>query len=80
MAQSKARDFAGKMAELETLVTQLEAGELSLEESLKAFESGIRLIRDCQQRLAGAEQKVSQLLEQNGQLHEAPLSPHTLTE
>ncbi|WP_028303643.1 exodeoxyribonuclease VII small subunit [Oceanospirillum maris] len=80
MAQSKATDFAGKMAELESLVTQLEAGDLPLEESLKAFENGIRLIRDCQTRLSSAEQKVSQLLEQSGQLNEAPLSSHTLTE
>lgn len=80
MAQPKAKDFAGKMAELEHLVTQLEAGDMSLEESLKAFEGGIRLIRDCQSKLTQAEQKVSQLLEENGQLTETPLSPHTLTE
>lgn len=80
MAQPKAKDFAGKMAELEQLVSQLEAGELSLEESLKAFEGGIRLISDCQNKLNQAEQKVSQLLEENGQLHEAPLSPPTITE
>ncbi|MFG1491367.1 exodeoxyribonuclease VII small subunit, partial [Oceanospirillum sp. HFRX-1_2] len=54
--------------------------ELSLEESLKAFEGGIRLIRDCQNKLTQAEQKVSQLLEENGQLNEAPLSPPTITE
>ncbi|WP_086479892.1 exodeoxyribonuclease VII small subunit [Oceanospirillum sanctuarii] len=80
MAQPKAKDFAGKMAELEQLVSQLEAGELSLEESLKAFEGGIRLIRDCQNKLNQAEQKVSLLLEENGQLTEAPLSPPTITE
>ena len=80
MAQPKAKDFAGKMAELEQLVSQLEAGDLSLEESLKAFEGGIRLIRDCQQRLSQTEQKVSQLLEENGQLSEAPLPPHAITE
>ncbi|OOV87248.1 exodeoxyribonuclease VII small subunit [Oceanospirillum linum] len=80
MAQPKAKDFAGKMAELEQLVAQLEAGELSLEESLKAFEGGIRLIRDCQNKLTQAEQKVSQLIEDNGQLTEAPLSPPTSTE
>lgn len=80
MAQAKAKDFASKMAELEQLVAQLEAGDLSLEESLKAFEGGIRLIRDCQTRLSSAEQKVSQLLEDNGHLSEVPLSPHSLTE
>lgn len=80
MAQTKAKDFAGKMADLELLVTQLETGELSLEESLKAFENGIRLIRDCQSKLTQAEQKVSQLLEENGQLVETPVSPVNITE
>lgn len=80
MANTKAKDFAGKMTELESLVTQLEAGDLSLEESLKAFESGVRLIRDCQNRLHNAEQKVSKLLEQNGELSEQPVASNTLTD
>jgi len=80
MAQPKAKDFAGKMAELEQLVYQLEAGELSLEESLKAFEGGIRLIKDCQNKLTQAEQTVGELMEDNGQLREVPLSPPTITE
>jgi len=77
MATTKAKDFAGKMTELESLVTQLESGDLSLEESLKAFESGVRLIRDCQNRLQAAEQKVSQLLEDNGTLKEQPVAGNT---
>lgn len=77
---AKAKDFAGKMAELENLVNQLESGELSLEDSLQAFESGIHLIRDCQNRLQHAEQKVSQLLEQDGQLIEQPVAGHLHTE
>ena len=39
-----------------------EAGDLSLEESLKAFEQGIKLTRECQQMLEQAEQKVQVLL------------------
>ncbi|MAC46441.1 exodeoxyribonuclease VII small subunit [Oceanospirillum beijerinckii] len=80
MATTKAKDFAGKMTELESLVTQLESGDLSLEESLKAFENGIRLIRDCQNRLQSAEQKVSQLLEDNGALKQQPVAGNTHTE
>lgn len=80
MATTKAKDFAGKMTELESLVNQLESGDLSLEESLKAFESGVRLIRDCQNRLQAAEQKVSQLLEDNGTLKEQPVAGNTHTE
>lgn len=57
---------------LQTLVERLESGELSLEESLGAFEQGIRLTRECQTSLSQAEQKVQILLERDGELSEAP--------
>ncbi len=57
-------DFEKALAELEARVHQLESGDLSLEDALKAFEEGIRLTRDCQQALTEAEQKVQLLLEQ----------------
>lgn len=59
--------FEDAMEELEKLVEQMEQGDISLEESLKAFERGIRLTRTCQQALQDAEQKVQILLEKNGQ-------------
>ena len=46
MARKKAADFETSLAELQTLVERLESGELSLEDSLGAFEQGIRLTRD----------------------------------
>jgi len=55
------------MEELEKLVELMERGDISLEESLKSFERGIRLTRTCQQALQDAEQKVQILLEKNGQ-------------
>ncbi|MDD1622159.1 MAG: exodeoxyribonuclease VII small subunit [Methylococcaceae bacterium] len=59
--------FEDAMEELEKLVEQMEQGDISLEESLKAFERGIKLTRTCQQALQEAEQKVQILLEKNGQ-------------
>ena len=59
--------FESSMEELEKLVEQMEQGDISLEESLKAFERGIKLTRTCQQALQEAEQKVQILLEKNGQ-------------
>lgn len=47
---------------LEALVERMESGELSLEDSLKAFEEGVKLTRECQQALRAAEQKVRILL------------------
>ncbi len=59
--------FEESLAELEQLVEQLEQGDLTLEESLKSFERGIKLTRNCQKSLQAAEQKVQILLEKNGQ-------------
>lgn len=54
------------LSELEHLVSELEQGNISLEESLKCFERGVVLTRTCQQALQSAEQKVQILLEKNG--------------
>ena len=59
-------DFERSLAELEAIVQRLESSDLSLEESLKAFEHGIALTRSCQQALASAEQRVQLLVEENG--------------
>lgn len=58
----KAASFEDKLQALENLVEQMEDGELNLEDSLKHFESGISLARDCQEALKNAEQKVEILL------------------
>ncbi|MHC6223777.1 exodeoxyribonuclease VII small subunit [Pseudomonas sp. X10] len=73
MARKKASiDFEQSLADLQALVERLENGELSLEESLAAFEQGISLTRDCQGALAQAEQKVQVLLERDGELAAEP--------
>ena len=56
------------------MVEQMEDGELSLEESLKAFEQGVKLTHECQQALQEAEQKVQLLSEQSGDLVATPFS------
>lgn len=68
MAKSKTEsfEFEKTLADLETLVSSMEEGELSLEESLKAFEQGIKLTRDCQTALRSAEQKVQLLINEQG--------------
>lgn len=63
-------NFEKALAELETLVEEMEQGELSLEESLKRFEKGIALSSECQQALQNAELKIKQLIEKNGKLLE----------
>lgn len=70
MPKANKFNFEEALAQLEALVEAMEQGDLSLEESLKAFEQGIKLTRDCQGALEQAEQKV-QLLIKEGQLPEA---------
>jgi len=60
-------NFESALEELESLVSQMEGGDLSLDESLKAFERGVALTRHCQTALKEAELKV-QTLTQDGDL------------
>lgn len=59
MAKEK---FEESLKKLEELVKKMEAGDLTLDESLKAFEEGIRLIRFCTRKLDETERKVEILL------------------
>lgn len=59
--------FEDSLAELEQLISKMEQGDISLEQSLESFERGVSLTRTCQKALQEAEQKVSILLAKNGQ-------------
>jgi exodeoxyribonuclease VII small subunit len=68
MAKSKKTfNFEQALGDLEALVAAMESGDMSLEESLLAFEQGIRLTRECQEALSQAEQKVQLLLSETGE-------------
>ena len=56
------KSFESSLKELEQIVEQLETGDLPLERSLELFEKGVKLSRDCQQRLDEAENRVELLL------------------
>jgi exodeoxyribonuclease VII small subunit len=58
--QDKAFDAA--LEELESVVEQLESGDLSLEDSLAAFEKGVGLVKYCNQKLSEIERKVEVLV------------------
>ncbi|OOF38623.1 exodeoxyribonuclease VII small subunit [Rodentibacter rarus] len=66
-------DFESTLAQLETIVSRLESGELPLEESLKEFEQGIQLAQLGQERLKQAEQRIQILLQKSDT---APLSEY----
>ncbi|MCW3174347.1 exodeoxyribonuclease VII small subunit [Shewanella subflava] len=60
--------FEQSLNELETIVANLEQGEVSLDDALKQFERGIKLVRQSQAKLEQAQQKVSILLEEKDTL------------
>jgi exodeoxyribonuclease VII small subunit len=62
-AQMPVADFEKALGELEGIVARMEEGELSLDDSLSAFERGIALYRQCQTALDRAELKVRKLLD-----------------
>ena len=69
MAKKKIENlsFEEALTELDTLVQQLEQGDLSLKDSISTFERGLKLSQLSQQKLKDAEQKIQILMTQNGQ-------------
>lgn len=69
--------FEESLSELDSLVNQLENGDLDLEDALKKFERGISLARSSQLKLTEAEQRVQILLQDDDQSDLAPFSPES---
>lgn len=62
MADDKAKKFEDELADLEAVVMQIDSGELSLEESIDAFERGVGLVRSLNQKLDEVERRVEVLI------------------
>jgi len=70
----KPKTFEASLQKLEQIVTKLEEGDLSLEESLELFEDGVKLSRECQGKLDQAERRIEILLkDQDGNLTLKPI-------
>jgi exodeoxyribonuclease VII small subunit len=76
MTNAKTKNFETSLEELERIVRELEQGELTLEKSLELFEQGVKLSRDCQERLAQAERRIEILMRDNqGRATVRPFDP-----
>lgn len=64
--------FEDALAKLEAIVKQMEGGDMPLEESIKAFEQGIRLVQQCTEKLNDAQRRVEVLLKADGAPDVAP--------
>ena len=73
--EPQAKSFETSLQALEEIVHKLEHGDLPLEDSLELFEQGIRLARECQERLSQAERRIEVLLrDQQGRSTAAPFT------
>jgi exodeoxyribonuclease VII small subunit len=68
-------DFEKSLEELESLVEQLESGDLSLDQSLQQFKRGVELTRHCQGVLEKAQQTVEQLIDPSDESTAVPFEP-----
>ena len=76
MNGAKPKNFETSLDELERIVRQLEQGELTLEKSLELFEQGVKLSRECQERLNQAERRIEILMRDNqGRATVTPFDP-----
>ena len=71
-SKDESLDFEAALAELEGLVGQLEGGALSLEDSLAAFERGVKLTRTCQSALRSAELRIKALTQDGDEVDLSP--------
>jgi len=73
MAEGNLRKFEDELADLEGIVSQIDSGELSLEESITAFERGVALVRSLNQKLDEVERRVEVLSrDSRGELKKSP--------
>lgn len=71
MMETKVKDFESALAELESIVKNLEDGNLTLEKSLALFERGVTLSRYCHTQLEAAERRI-EVLTERGEVEPAP--------
>ena len=76
-----AKSFEASLNDLEKIVKTLEEGELPLEESLKLFEEGVKLSRECRERLTQAERRIEVLMKDgDGNLTLQQIEPEAVRE
>jgi exodeoxyribonuclease VII small subunit len=73
--EMKLKDFESALKSLEDIVSQLEAGDLTLDRALELFEQGVKISRFCNTKLEEAERKVETLIRNaDGSLAEVPFT------
>jgi len=66
----KQTNFETSMEQLEKIVQELEKGDLNLEDSIKKFEEGMKISKECNSFLENAEKRITVLINDNGNISE----------
>jgi exodeoxyribonuclease VII small subunit len=61
----KKQSFESSLAQLETIVSEVEAGDIGLEDSITKYENGMKLIKTCQTILNKAEERIKIITDKN---------------
>ena len=71
MSEENKKTFEESLNELEIIASDLERGDLNLEDSIKKFETGMKLSKECSEKLENAEKRINILVQnENGELKE----------
>ena len=68
--KEKEESFEELMVKLEEIANQLESGKLNLDDSVKAFEEGIEISKQCNKKLENAEKRIHILVQKDGEIEE----------
>lgn len=70
MSLNMKKNFEEQIEELESIIKELEAGKLNLDESVEKFEEGMKITKECSKMLESAERKITILLNKDGNVEE----------
>lgn len=67
---AKEKTFEEKIKELETIVGELESGEIDLDSSIEKYTSAMKLVKECDEKLKNVEEQVNKIVSENGTLED----------
>ena len=70
MSKEKEIKFEDKLKELETIINELESGEIDLDSSIEKYTIAMKLVKQCDEKLKNAEEQVNKIVTENGNLEE----------
>ena len=70
MTKAKEMTFEEKIKELETIVNELESGEIDLDSSIEKYTNAMKLVKECDEKLKNVEEQINKIVTENGTLEE----------